>query len=314
MLLPDVGGFFYDQTIAAATRTVTPLADRALILRRVGITSPSANDNWTINVGGRELARFRELTVGNQHLLRVSDASTAPKMDFFEYCRNVLGIDASFPVPNGQQLIVSSVGGATADIEMELEEIDVASGNLKVLNHYLGNQFLIPIAWLLNASQSAAGAVQFDTQIAPLWVPSLFSNLGIPVQWKIEVLALFLEGMGVNTFSGAANHQSTTQDIRWFRDNVQILTRSGLGLPLRGSASAAGSANTVFGQEAGIFRPMEQQMPSDDPALPAHIVFGGGDVSQLLLDLQGDLTGGASYANAIQVAIARVTVPPLVGG
>lgn len=311
MILPDVGGFIYDQAFGVATRTITPLADRALLARRINISNPSAADNWTINIGGRELARFRELTLGNQRLLRLSDSDQRPKMDFFEYCRWVLGIDPTFPVPNGQSLIVSSVGGATADIEVELEEVDVATGNQKVLNHYLGNQFVIPITWFLNAAQSAPAVVQVDTQVSPLWVPPLFSNVAVPVQWKIEILSLFFEGMGVNTFSGAANHQSTSQDVHWFRDNVQMFTRIGHGIPDKGAASAAGSANTVFGQQSGIFRPFEVQMPSDDPKNPVPLMFGGGDVSQIFVDLVGDLTGGASYANMLLVAIARITVPPL---
>jgi hypothetical protein len=94
-----------------------------------------------------------------------------------------------------------------------------------------------------------------------------------------------------------------------FRDNVQMFTRGGLGFPVRGSDSAAGSANTVFGQRSGLYAPFEQAMPTDDNLLNAKLVLDGGDVLQLFLDLTGDLTGGASYANALQVAIARVKVP-----
>lgn len=313
MILTDVGGYVYAQAEAAATLTITPLFDRAAIVRRINLANPSAADNWTVNVGGRELMRFRELTVGNQHLLRVSDASAAPKMDFWEFCRNALGIDPSVPVPNGQSLIFSSVGGATGDIDIEFEEVSVADGNVRGLNHYLGNVFLAPIYWLLNASQSLPAAVQFDTQVSPAWFPAIFSNVGLPVNWKVELLSLFLEGMGVNTFSGAANHQSSTRDVRALRDGVQMYTRASLGLPDRGSDSAAGSANTVFGQRSGIYRPFELQMPSDDPKPPLPLVLSGGDVLQLFLDLIGDLTGGASYANALQCAIARVTVPVGVG-
>lgn len=308
-LLPDIGGFGYAQGEAVATLSVSPLADRAQLVRRINLSNPSASDNWTVNVGGRELMRFRELSVGNQHLLRVSDASTAPKMDFFEYCRNVLNIDPTIPVPNGQTLVFSSVGGATADIDIEFEEVDIASGNVRGLQHYLGNVFLIPIAWFLNAGQALPGAFQLDTQVSPPWVPAIFSAVALPVNWKIEILSLFLEGSGVNTFSGAANHQSKTRDLRVFRDQVQMFTRSGLGIPVVGSSSAAGSANTVFGQEGGIYRPVELQMPSDDPRTPALLTLNGGDAMQLFLDITGDLTGTASYANALMVAIARVTVP-----
>lgn len=309
MILTDVGGYVYAQAEAAATLTITPLFDRAAFVRRINLSNPSAADNWTVNVGGRELLRFRELTVGNQSLLRVSDSSTAPKLDFWEYCRNILGIDPSVPVPNGQSLIFSSVGGATGDIDIEFEEVSIADANVRGINHYLGNVFLAPITWFLNAAQSAAAAVQFDTQISPAWFPALFSNTALPVNWKVELLSLFLEGMGVNTFSGAANHQSSTRDLRVTRDGVQMFTRASLGIPLRGSDSAAGSANTVFGQRGGIFRPFVFQMPSDDAKPPLPIVLNGGDVLQLFVDLIGDLTGAASYANAMQVAIARVTVP-----
>lgn len=309
MILTDVGGYVYAQAEAAATLAITPLFDRAAFVRRINLSNPSAADNWTVSVGGRELMRFRELTVGNQSLLRVSDASTAPKMDFWEYCRFVLGIDASVPVPNGQTLTFASVGGATGDIDIEFEEVSVADANVRGLNHYLGNVFLLPVTWFLNAAQSAVAAVQFDTQISPIWVPPIFSNVALPVNWKIELLSLFLEGAGVNTFSGAANHQSSTRDLRATRDGVQMFTRAGLGIPLRGSDSAAGSANTVFGQRSGIYRPFDTQMPSDDGKPPVSLTMNGGDVLQLFVDLIGDLTGGASYANALQVAVARVTVP-----
>lgn len=309
MILQDVGGYVYAQNEAVATLSITPLFDRAAFVRRINLTNPSAADNWTVNVGGREIMRFRELTTGNQSLLRVSDSKTAPEMDFWEYCRNVLNIDPSIPVPNGQTLTFASVGGATGDIDIEFEEVSIADANVRGINHYLGNVFLLPITWFLNASQSAVAAVQLDTQISPPWVPAIFSNVALPVNWKIELLSLFLEGAGVNTFSGAANHQSSTRDLRAIRDGVNMFTRAGLGIPLRGTDSAAGSANTVIGQRSGIFRPFDFQMPSDDPKPPLPLVLNGGDVLQLFVDLIGDLTGGASYANAMQVALARVTVP-----
>ena len=311
MLLRDIGGFGYAQSEAVATLSVSPLADRALFVTAVNLSNESAADNWTINVGGRELMRFRHLTAVNgfQHLLHMLTAGVSTRMDFWEFCRNVIGVDPKIPVPNGQTFTISSVGGATADIDIQFEEVDIPSANVLGLNHYLGGDFILPITWFLNASQSAPAAVQLDTQVSPVWVPPLFSGVALPVNWHVEILALFLEGMGVNTFSGAANHQSTTRDLRVFRDNVQMFTRAGLGIPVRGSDSAAGSANTAFGQRSGMFAPFEQSLPTDDPVLPSKIVLDGGDVLQLFMDITGDLTGGASYANALQVAIARVKVP-----
>lgn len=309
MLLPDVGGYIYAQGQAVATLGIAPLADRALMARRVNISNVSANDNWTFSVGGRELFRVRQLTVGNQQLMLLSSSRAVPELDIWEFARNVLGMDMTIPVPNGQTLTVASVGGATADIDIEASEVDIATANVKGTNHYLGNVFVVPIQWFLNASQSAAAAVQVDTQVSPAWYPAIFSDVALPVNWQVDIMAWFLEGMGVNTFSGAANHQSTTLDMRVFRDGVQMFTRAGLGIPLRGSDSAAGSANTVFGQRSGIFPAVQEQLPTDDAKLPALLSLRGGDAMQLLLDLAGDLTGGASYANALQTAICKITVP-----
>ena len=208
-------------------------------------------------------------------------------------------------------LAVASVGGATADILLEGKEVDPSDASAVQLNHYRGTDFLIPIYFSLGAAfaGAAGGVVQLDTQVAPPYVPALFSNTPLPVAWKIALLALFLEGAGVNTFSGAANHQSATQDLHVFKDQVQIFTRVGHGPPNVGAASAAGSANTVIGQRSGMFPPFEQSGDNPDSVLDSPIVLGGGETLQLLHDITGDGTGGASYANILQVAVARITVP-----
>lgn len=309
MILPDIGGVVYAQNEGVATLPISPLADRALQVRRINLSNPSAADTWDITVGGRTLLSFRELTVGNQHLLRLAPSGGVPRMDFWEYCRDVLGRDASIPVPNGQTLTIASRGGATADIDIEALETDIASQNVRSLQHYLGNRFLMPITWFLNAAQSAQGAVQFDTQVSPSWIPAVFSAVQIPADWDITLLALFLEGAGVNTFSGAANHQSTTRDLRVVWNQVQAFSRGGLGIPDRGSDSAAGSANTVFGQRSGVYPAFEHALPGSDNVLNSPMRLKRGNTLQLLIDLVGDLTGSASYANALAVAIAEVVVP-----
>jgi len=309
MIKTDVGGQIYPFGLATASFTFTPLFDRAAFVRRINITNVSANDNWTISVGQRVLMTVRILTVGLQQVLSVAPGLAAGNQDWWEFCRNVLNVDASIPVPNGQSLVIASVGGATADVEIEAEEVDVSDANRIGLNHYMGTDFLIPITHFLSASQSLPGAIQCDTQVSPNWVPALFSATALPVNWDVKLLAVFLEGMGVNTFSGAANHQSITQDVRIFRNNVLVFTRQGNGIPNVGKASAAGSANTVFGQRSGIFPPFNLTLVDDDPLLPVPIALGGGDVLQVLQEITGDLTGGASYANSLIVWAARVKVP-----
>jgi len=307
----DVGGEVYQFTVAGASQTFTPLFDRAALLKRVNITNPSAKDNWTLNIGGRDLAVFRLSTVGNQQLMSITPPGSAPNLDFFAYCRNFLGIDPVFPVPLGLSAKLSSVGGATADIDMELLEVDPSDAGSMAINHFLGKHFLIPITWFLNASQSAAalGVVTVDTQVAPSWFPAIFAGAQVPEGWVIKILALFLEGVGVNTFSGAANHQSTTQTVRFSKNGTLLFSRTTSGVPNRGKASAAGSANTVFGQQSGVFPPFVFGDFDDSGILRQPIVLRGGDNLLIQQELQGDGTGGASYLDALITAICDVQVP-----
>lgn len=309
MLKTDVGGAIFPFGLATASLSISPLNDRALVVKRINITNVSASDNWTVSVGQRVLMTFRILTTGTQQLLAISDGSAFSHMDWWEYCRDVLNQPADIPLPNGLTMVIASAGGATADISVEALEVDIASANVVGINHYAGTEFLIPVYHYLNASVSAIGAVQCDTQIAPAWVPPIFGNAALPVNWTVKLLCLWLEGAGVNTFSGAANHQSTTQDLRVFRNQVQMFTRQGNGIPNIGKASAAGSANTVLGQRSGIYPPFMLSLPDDDSILDAPITLTGGDSFQLLQEIIGDVTGGASYANAMIVWAARVSVP-----
>lgn len=320
-LKTQIGPRVYQDALAAAVLNYSPPADRAALIRRIVIQNPSANDNWQVIVGGRELMRIRVLTTGNQRALFIPTAgstgsSQAYRPNFFDWCRFVLGIDPSVPVPLGLTMTIQSVGGATADIIVEGKEVDRADADAIGLNHYQGNVFIIPIQWFLAAafSGAAGGVVQLDTQVAPPWVPALFSNTPLPASWKVELLALFLEGGGINTFSGAANHQSTTRTLQMFKNQTQLLTRTGHGAPNQGSASAAGSANTVIGQRSGMFPPFEQSGDNQDSVLETPIQVVQGETLQLLHELTGDGTGGASYANFLQMAVARVTVPQASAG
>src|SRR6266702_1418750 len=115
-LKTDIGPRIYRYALAAVTLSWTPLFDRAGLVKRIAITNPSANDLWTVNVGGRELMRFRVDTVGNQRVLIMPSLATAFNPNWFDFCRDALNLDTSIPVPKGITITVASVGGATADI------------------------------------------------------------------------------------------------------------------------------------------------------------------------------------------------------
>lgn len=305
-LLLDVGPKEYQFTASAATLTLTPLPDRAALVTRIGIGIPSGNDTWIITVGGKEIMRFRIQTTGNQNPIQLATIVVGGHPNFFDYCRNVLGIDPSIPVPQGQVLTIASVGGATAPILLEFEEHSPSDYGSSTVNHYLGTQYLIPVFVSLAASQAAAGAINMDTQVAPSWLPNfLIGTPGTPA-WSLDLLALFFEGAGVNTFSGAANHQSVTQSVQFVKNSVNLGSRTTIGWPNIGSASAAGSANTVLGQVLSAYLPFQHAQYDNPEALPVPIHIGNGDLFNAQLQLLGDLTGGASYATAQQLIVAKI--------
>ena len=311
----DVGGSVYQFAIGASSLNFTPLFDRAAIVKRINISNPSAKDNWQVIVGGREIMRVRHSTVGNQQPFELSPPGSAPNTDFLTFARNFLEKRADIPVPLGLTLTIQSVGGATADIDIEAVEVDRADADIVGVNHYLGKHFLLPVQWYLNAAQAAAalGAVQVDTQVAPPWVPNLFNGTQVPAGWQFMLLALFAEGVGVNTFSGSANHQSTTQGVQVIKNGTTLFSRTTIGIPNRGKASAAGSANTVFGQQSGVFPPVVLADFDDDSILPVPISLRPGDYMTVSQILQGDGTGGASYLDALITAFVDVLVPSAAG-
>lgn len=314
--LQQVGPRQYIQAFAAATLSYQPPFDRAAKCRRVIINNVSAADNWQVLVGGREIMRFRVLTGDQNRIILGPSAAGAGKPNFFDWCRTALGVDPMFPVPLGLTLTVQSVGGATADIMFEVKEVTVDEGATIGLNHYMGTDFLIPITTYLNASQSAVGQVQDDTQVAPPWVPAINANLALPVNWSIDIWAIFLDGVSNNSFSGAANHVGFTQNVVILKNGTTILTRTPLsgGPSKKPVAAAAGSANISTVPLDVVLVPFENADVYDFNTLDDPITLRGGDVMQIFENLQGDLTGGEVFARALNVFIARVKVPAAISG
>lgn len=306
-LLLDVGPKEYQFSASTASLTLTPLADRAALVTRIGIGLPSANDTWIVSVGGKEIMRFRIQTTGNQNPIQLATLAVGGHPNFFDYCRNVLGVDPSIPVPQGQTMTITSVGGATAPVLVEFEEHSPSDYGSSAVNHYLGTQYLIPVFFSLAAAQTAVGPTNCDTQVGPAWLPNfLIGTVGTPA-WALDILALFFEGAGVNTFSGAANHQSATSVIEFVKNSVNLGSRTTTGWPNVGSASAAGSANTVLGQLLSPYLPFQHSQYDNPELLPVPVHIGNGDLFNAQMLFTGDLTGGASYATAQQLAICKVT-------
>lgn len=306
----EAGGRVYALGTAVATLSFTPLFDRAARVTNIKITNPSAADNWTVVCAGREIMRVRILTVGGQQPFGVQTqyAGSAPgnlfdSSNLFYLARRRLNTEMSIPVRNGMTLTVASVGGATANVFIEAEEVDPGDLNAQMINHDQGNEFVVPIFLYVNAAVSAIGNAVIDTQVSPPWVPNIVNNAEFPPGWRMTVLQAFLEGGGVNTFSGAANHQSTTSYLALTKNGQAMFTRSVQGIPLIGEPSAAGSANTTIATSLTPLPSIQNTLDDTGYAFDPPLTFNPGDVPLWALNIAGDVTGGASYVNFVQVLL-----------
>lgn len=307
MLKTEQGPFLYQFVKAAATLSFSPISDRGALVRDISITTPSATDTWVVTSKGKEIMRLRVRNSGNQNVVRGDDQVNPSHLKFFDYCRWILGMDPSIAVPLGQTLTIASVGGATANISVEFEEHDTGDLMPSLLNHPDGREWLVPIYTWLAAAATAAGPTNDDTQVGPAWLPNFLIGTLLTSAWRVQLLAAFMEGAGVNTFSGAANHQSTTNTKRLTLNSRLLNSRATNGIPNLGIASAAGSANTAFGQNMADFPAFERAGMGYMNVFNAPIVLSNGDTFNVAEEFVGDFTGGADYSGAPTVWIARVS-------
>ena len=307
MPLYDIGPFGTNQGTGIATLSQSPLADRANNVVRILIDKQSAGDTWRGFVAGREVFAMDLQATGNQQPLAGPYSGYPKNNDFFQVAKDLVGQPVSFPIPQGQTLTVKSDGGATANILIEY--VETAPGEITpgMINHPNGTRFVLPIVMYRNANVTAVGEAPFDSQIAPSWFPNLAVPGALPPNWTITVLGWFLEGGGVNTFSGAANHQSVTQYLYALRNGQRLFTRTAAGgITLVGQASAAGSANVVVGTDQTLDPPLQEANMLDwDPIVP-NLVFQGGYEYTFGLGITGDVTGGAGYGTVRQLLICDV--------
>jgi hypothetical protein len=309
MILKTIGPRGWHAGAAVATLAFTPLYDRAAIVKRVLITNPSAKDTWVFSTQGQEVARFVVDTVGNNYLLGGTSTQFPQSRDIFEWLCAELGLEMSYPVAQGQTFTVSSVGGATANVSIEFEEhstMDVSPGmvNGQSASRYIMPVFLVPSATVTHAS--GTNEDNFASQVAALWLPSLIGLVQIPAAYKISILAYFLQGAGVNTYSGSADHLSTTDHLGLIYQGQRFYTRdSNAGIPVVGGAAAAGSANTVYTSVHNPYPEFQRQIEAGY-YLPDPLVLMPGSQAQFVFGSAGDSTGGANYSHATQVLIADV--------
>lgn len=307
--LYDIGPRGFVQGQAVATLAFTPNADREAYLLGVRIQAPSAADTWQLTVGGRNIHTFRVDSVGNQNLCG-GISSTAPKVwDLWRWHETAYGCSNALPVPWGQTVTLTSNGGATANVEFEYVEVVKGCTKPTDANHYQGSFFRTPCWAVPPAATTVVGENSYASIVAASYVPSIFTNIQVQAGFVVDVLALWAEAAGVNTYSGAADHQSTTVWVFGIINGQRLWTRAAPGgFPSVGAASAAGSGNTVYNYVNSRFGAFQLMQDWEEPILehPLHIIPG--TTSNWGIDTTGSQTGGANYASAYLAALLDVEV------
>lgn len=308
MPLKTIGPYGAAKALAAATLSFAPVADRAAIIHRILLTGVSASDTWVVQCDGQELARFLERTTGNQQLLGSKTVNYPKNFDIFRYLQALDQTEISYPVPQGTTWTITSVGGATANILIEYTEHLPAEINPSMPNHPHGNRKILPVYAYVAAAVTVAGDKVFDTEVKPNFIPTLFTDSKFPPGWRASVNALFLQGEGVNTFSGAANHQSVTDHLYVENGGQRLFNRTAAdGIPCVGSASAAGSANIVRESDLNLIPPFQELSPWQVQQNDPDLLYIPGSTFIYRLNITGDVTGGADYSDAVLAAIVDIS-------
>lgn len=317
--LLQIGPTGYEHATAATGLTYQPYSDRAAHVTGVRITKPSANDTWVISTSSKQVTQLQVDTVGNQQVTGAPSASSPANRDLYTWAEQVIGKPITYPVPNGQPFNIASVGGATADITIEFEECSINDVMDTELNHPMSKKFRMPIWAYLSTTISDTAEHAFDTQIAPLFVPPLFIGKQLQAGYSATIHAIWFEPGGRNTFNGGADHQSVTDHLYARVNGQRLFTRvpytdaagtviSADGIPAVGTASAAGSANSVYGGDLERFPAFQIFRDPIVPIISPGIHLEPGTTSEWGIAITGSATGGATFAHNYLLALCDVTV------
>jgi hypothetical protein len=310
MPLKDIGSHAYHYAAAVNTLSLTPLNDRALVVTRIFVEEVSADDIWRVKTQGYEAGAFDIQTDGNQQPLAAPQTVFPSNNNIFNVYELITGEVLTYPVPLGQTLTIASDGGATADVFIEYVEVAPQELSPGMMNHPKGNRIVCPLVGYIAAALTAAGEAKFDTQVGPTWVPNIFVDGDLPTNWSIKIIAMFLAGGSVNTFSGAADHVSTTQYLAVTKNGQLMYTRDASGgIPLVGETAAAGSGNTVVDTDLTPYPAFQEVDMFNFEKLDEPLVLGGGDSYKFRLDVTGSFTGSPSYEMVRQMFLCDIRSP-----
>lgn len=307
--MPDMGAGprIHKNGTAVATLSLTPQQPYSAVVHRVLIDKVSATDTWTFTAGGQELFTVRIDTAGHQQLLSAATGAFPSDNDLFAFCENVLEDLLAIVVVTGQTLTVASAGGATADISIVYEEFPQGAVNGVGVNSAGGNSYYAAVYGYIAGATTVVGENLLSGQYGLSFIPQFMKGGVFPQGWEVDIVGMFLEGAGVNTFSGAADHRSVTDHLAIVKNGQRLFTRDATGgIPLVGTAAAAGSANAVYGADYTPYPAFQDADPMNWKRLDPPLTLRPGDNVNFYLGTTGDQTGGADYSHALQVFLCKI--------
>jgi hypothetical protein len=310
MPLTDIGPRAFHYATAVATLSLTPLNDRALVVTNIFIDKVSADDIWRVKIQGFEAGAFDIQTDGNQQPLSGPFSAYPQSNNIFDVYEALTGEAFIYPVPLGQTITVASDGGATANIAFGYQEVAPQELSPGMMNHPKGNRLVTPLVGYTAAALTAAGEAKFDTQVGPSWVPNIFVDGDLPTNWSIKILAMFLQGGSNNTYSGTADHISTTGYLAVYRNGQVMFTRDATGgIPIVGQAAAGGSANIVVQSDLARYPALQQADWFNYRKFDMPLTLGGGDAYKFRYSTAGSYTGSPSFEAIRQMFLCEIRTP-----
>jgi hypothetical protein len=305
----DIGPRGYKQAEVVATLSYTPLSDREAYVTGLRVTRPSADDTWAVTVAGKLLAYFVINNEGNQQLLSRPSSNAPGNRVLWNWFEGVAHRPFDYPVPNGQTLTIYSLGGATADVEIEFKEVTTGTTQPHDINHYAGRHARMPVYAYRAIAPTTTSEVAFDTQVAPPWVPPIFTGHQLNAGYNVDIWGLSMDAAGVNDYHGSSDEQSTTEYVWAIVNGQRLFTRDPqAGFPARGTASATGSANSVYNGDLERFPAFQHIRDGNELLISPAIHIDQGVVSTWGLAFKGTLTNSPDYSKALFVGMCDIHI------
>lgn len=294
------------QNVNTLTLPTRPGSGR--VVTRISVAGGTNAEFATIKNGPTTTGYF---AVGDttQNHLGVAPNNTQD-MNVFDVLKS-LGLPATIPVKEGDELTVSFATAATA-VKIEYQDVDPA--DIKPTDPFGREATSGPMILYgtNNAAQAATGYTPINKSLMPVELTDFPWETNAEPGKNYAIYAYMANDLGVTTAVAGDNSLTTNQRITKNRETLYDPLQA--GFVIRGDISSAGVAQT--NTNSGINQvPMagggNDKMPAVLPT-PTNIAPGDELLLEQAIEVQG--AGAGVAADALTAAILVMVNPPATGG